>query len=356
MGVLITLDLGLSDSVFSPFENRYLSQKPVFQWDDLISGRYTENYESYLTDQFVFRNEWMGLKVSLEKVLLKKENNEIVFGKEGYLFNKYISLPDRFFSNVKILNQFIETYENENIFLAIAPNSYAILEDLTPRGLYNVNQAKWLKWLEDEVILQEENFIDIYESLKKHQEDYIYYRLDHHWTTLGAFYAYEAFAKKAGLSPMSLDAFNPEVIEGFYGTFYSAAKRKEGAEDFIFYDPSLDADFYIDGILQPSIYHLKFAEGRDKYGMFLHNNPARASIHTHLETEKKEKRLLIFKDSYANSMIPFLTNHYTHIEIIDLRYYHGSVETLMDEGWDDVLFLFNFISFSNDPHLIKLNY
>lgn len=65
---------------------------------------------------------------------------------------------------------------------------------------------------------------------------------------------------------------------------------------------------------------------------------------------------MIFKESYANSMIPFLTNRYTHIEIIDLRYYHGSVKTLMDGGWDEVLFLFNFISFSNDPHLIKLNY
>lgn len=356
MGVLITADLSIPNRVFSEFENRYLSQKPDFRWDDLISGRYTQNYENYVADQFVFRNKWMELKVFLEKALLKKENNNIVFGKDGYLFNKYITLPDEFFTNVELLNKFIETYEKENVYVAIPPNSYAVLEKLAPIGLYNVDQAKWLQWLEEELNLPKGKVVNLYEALKKHDDEYIYYRLDHHWTTLGAYYAYEAYAKQVGFSPMPLEEFNPEVIEDFYGTFYSAAKRKEGHADLIFYDPNLDADFYLDGVLQPSIYDLTFTKGRDKYGMFLHNNPGRASIKTNLNSEIREKKLLVFKDSYANSMIPFLTKHYSQIEIVDLRYYNGSVGALMEEGWDDVLFLFNFISFSNDPNLVKLNY
>ncbi|WP_018248391.1 DHHW family protein [Orenia marismortui] len=356
VGIITIVNLLLPPRSFSEFENRYLSQKPDFHWNDLISGRYTEKYESYVADQFIFRNQWMGLKAFFEEALLKKENNNIIFGKKGYLFNKYLTLADNFFTNVETLNSFLQIYKDQNIYVAIAPNSYTILEDLVPIGLYNVNQAKWLQWLKEELNLSDRRFIDLYQALKKHTNKYIYYRLDHHWTSTGAYYAYEAYSKEVGFLAVPLEKFTPKVIEDFYGTFYSAAKKKKGKADFIWYDPHLDANFYVDGVLKSSIYDLSFADGRDKYAMFLHNNPSRASIKSHLNSKTDRKKLLVFKDSYANSMIPFLTNHYAQIEIIDLRYYNGSIAALMNESWDHILFLFNFISFSKDPYLVKLKY
>lgn len=356
VGTLTMVNLFIPDQLFSQFENRYLAQKPDFQWEQLISGKYTAKYESYVSDQFVFRNNWMQMKGFFEKALLKKENNNIIFGDNDYFFNKYLELPDSFFTNVDLIHQFIKRYEDQNIYVAIAPNSYTILEKLVPKGLYNVDQVKWLKWLEHELASSGGTVVDLYESLKEHDDEYIYYRLDHHWTTLGAYYAYQGYGKEVGFLPIKLEEFTPKVIEDFYGTFYSAAKRKTGNADFISYYPELDADFYLDGELKSSIYDLTFAQSRDKYGMFLHNNPAISSINTDLNSKVEDKKLLVFKDSYANSMIPFLTEHYTHIEVVDLRYYNGSVSDLMDKEWDDVLFLFNFISFSKDPNLVKLKY
>ncbi len=349
-------DMLFPAKIFSESENRYLAQKPEYTWEKLISGEYAEDYEEYIGDQFIYRDRWMELKVKTEQGFLKKENNDIIFGKDGYLFNKYIKLPDRFYKNVDLLKNFIKENKEENIFIAIAPNSYQILKDKVPKGLYNVDQEKWIQWMKDELNLKENNFVDLYSSLKKHKDEYIYYKTDHHWTTSGAWYAYETYSKSAGFLPISEDELDPVYIEDFYGTFYSSSPKGKDSQDKIWYYPSLDGKAIIDGEVKDSIYDLKYIEGKDKYALFLHNNPGRVLIKSQESGVLRGKRLLVFKDSYANSMIPFLINHYEEIQVIDLRYYNGRVKDMLEEGWDDILFLFNFSFFSDDSNLLKLKY
>lgn len=334
-------------NAFSETENRYLEKKPEWSYKALMSGTYSEKYEAYVSDQFPFRHQWMRLKAASEKAHLRKENNNIVFGKEGHLFNKYIVLGEAFEKNVATLKAFSEEAKIPVSFMLV-PNGYAVLSDLVPKGLYNVNQDLWLDLLSAEM---GDDFIDVRPFFKRDKP--LYYRLDHHWTTFGAHKGYEAIAAHKGFTPYAWESFKLTQVRDFYGTFYSAAKRFDGAADVIDVPLISGMSFYIDGEEKASMYDMTFADVRDKYGLFLHNNPGRSTLKG---LNPGGKKALVFKDSYANSLLPFLAMHYDAIEIIDLRYFRGSVSTLMAESWDEVFLLYNFISFSEDRHISKLRY
>lgn len=332
---------------FSETENRYLAKKPEWSYRALLSGKYAEDYEAYVSDQFPFRNQWMRLKSVAEAVQLRKENNDIVFGKDGHLFNKYIVLGDYFEKNLDLIKAFAQKSDQAVSFMLV-PNGYEVLSNQVPKGLYNVNQGKWIDFVSQDL---GDDFIDPRPFLKG--DSLLYYRLDHHWTTYGAYRGYLALANEKGFEPVAWELIEKTIVPDFYGTFFSSAKRFKGSPDVIEVPKILGAEFFIDGEKMPSMYAMDYASSRDKYGLFLHNNPGRSTIKG---LNPSGEKLLVFKDSYANSLLPFLSMHYETIEIIDLRYFRGSVSEIMEEPWDEVLFLFNFISFSQDRHLSKLNH
>lgn len=351
LALLFLTDIFLPDKIFSQSENRYLARKPEFTLSALLKGDFTSDYEKYIDDQFVLRDQWMLLKVRAEKALMKKENNATVFAKDGYLFNKYLKIGGSFERNSNLLLDFAKTYPDRKIYLGIAPNSYEILSDKVPRGLYNVNQKEYLEALGSNLV-----FLDFYQALAAQKDQYIYYKTDHHWTIDGAWYAYESFCKEAGLEAVKKDLAR-DCVDDFRGTFYLSSDKSEARKDKLCWYPDLDAPVIIDGVEKDSLYDFSYLKGRDKYAIFLHNNPGMGLIKSDqpsLSGKDKRGRILIFKDSYANSFIPFLTENYEEILVLDLRYFNGSIAEIMAEGWEEVLFLFNFISFADDPYLLKI--
>lgn len=100
---------------------------------------------------------------------------------------------------------------------------------------------------------------------------------------------------------------------------------------------------------RPTLYDRTALDGKDKYQVFFGGNHAMVDIST---TNDKGRRLLIFKDSYANCFVPFLLPYYTEIVMIDPRYYYDNVQTLMNnKGITDVLFLYNMDTFLTDNSL-----
>lgn len=356
--LLSGLDVLAPDKVFSPYENRYLEEKPTLSLEALIDGSFTQNYETYIADQFVFRDQWMQAKIETETLLLKSENKSVIFGKEGYLFHKYLELGKNYEKNLGYLEDFIAAHPQKEIILTLAPASYQILDDKTPYGLYNIDQDPWLDDFEDRLssgqVAGQAQVVDLRPSLRQHKSDYIYYKTDHHWTTSGAYYAYRDLAAVLGLRAKDLESFEKKKVHDFQGTFYAASPRQPASTDTIWYDPSLDQDLSvrIDGEEKGSLYDLDQLDGRDKYALFLHNNPARLTIKNKY-AEKKDS-LVVFKDSYANSMIPFLSQHFARIEVIDLRYYLGDIQALLKETKGQILFCYNLISFAEDKNLVKL--
>lgn len=350
---LLLLGLSLVDMLtpsraFSELENRYLTQRPSFSLDALFSGRFTPSFEAYVDDQFLARESWMQLKSHAEALQGKTENNDVIIGKDGYLFHKWITIPEQFHRNMEALKAFEAMYPHMDIAFLLAPNSYTVLSDKVPKGLYNVDQAQLIS---DAYAQLKAQGIDTLQALKGIEN--AYYRLDHHWTTLGAYEAYKAYCLSRGLIPVEATQWQRHEVPHFYGTFYSAAKRFDGKSDTIVYYDMPHARVWIDGDEKGGLYDLSFTKGKDKYGLFLYNNPAHLTIKSTYPDARGH--LLVIKDSYANSMIPFLTAHYETIDVIDLRHFNGRVSSLLSENtYDDLLILYNVVTFSEDIFIRKL--
>jgi hypothetical protein len=347
--VILMLDFLGPIRVFSAYENRYLTQRPSFKWDDIVDGKWMLTYEEFINDQFMLRDEWISLKSLSERFLMKKENNGIVFGDDGYLFEKLMGLNDQTLLNLRYLAEFAELV-NAPLTSMIIPNSYAILPHYLPKGVPLLDQLSLIeKWDEKLDLL----LIDA--QLKANVSKQLYYRNDHHWTLEGAYVTYTVLCEKWNLTPLPFASFSVEYAPDFLGTYYAKAKPPQVNPDRLgFIDPVIDS-YIIGNQSFPSLIDRSKLSTHDKYGAFLYGN---IGLSTVVVNEKEDpSRLLVIKDSYANSMIPFLTAHFDEIVIVDLRHFSGSLSAIMkSETFDQILFMQNFSNFISDAHLAKLRY
>ena len=353
--VIVTLNTTKKDIKFSESENRILAQKPKFSIDRLLEGRYTKKYEKYKVDQFVDRDGWMKLKSGVDLALGKNESNGIYKGSDDYLIESF-EVPDSEIvnRNIKAINDFNKKHKDINQYMLIAPNAVSILSEKLPPYAPVVSQKlvmdNFAKTLNKGI-----NYIDVYNTLDKHDKEYIYYKTDHHWTTLGAYYSFLEAAKAMDLE-VKKDYYNVErVSNDFYGTLYSKSGYEVKTPDYIdVYLPKDENDEYVVNYVEEqkksaSFYDSEKLETKDKYGMFLGGNHPVVKIKT---TSKEDRKLLVFKDSYANSFVPFLTQYFSDIIMVDPRYYYDDIEKLIEEeGISDILYLYNANTFFSDTSL-----
>ena len=326
----------------------------------------------------------------------RTEGHGVVYGKDHQLLEKLQvveSKPSNSGTNVveernlkrsvDIMKSFLQMYDQEITF-SLVPNAYAVLEDKVPYAFPGINQEEETQRIYQELSQTDEQLttIDFTEVLKEHQDEYIYYRTDHHWTTLGAYYAYTEYCREKGLTPVELSELEKHEVSDFYGTFYSKAKRPGQPSDTItWYDVPIDNFSFTANLLQDkelsqlgevveqdgeellsvdTLMDERKFQTRDKYAAFTWGNPGYAKItssHNLNHTEGKTSRLLIIKDSYANSMIPYLTYNYDEIVVVDLRYLSKSVKDLMQQDFDDIFVMYNFSTFlTENSSLARLKF
>lgn len=239
----------------------------------------------------------------------------------------------------------------------LVPNSVKINEDKLPSFAPAYNQKKVIDYINSRV--NNVIAIDALSSLKEHKDEYIYYKTDHHWTTKGAYYVYREFCIEKNIIPMEPDDFNIKTVsDDFYGTLYSKFPLSFIKPDFIeAYYPKKSPVYKVDYIdtkgMSTDIYEKKHLFKKDKYSFFIDGNHSLLSIKAGCG---KGKRLLVIKDSYAHCFVPFLTNHYGEVHMIDLRYFNSSVDDYINEkGIDEVLILYNASFFSKEKSIKKLN-
>lgn len=332
----------------SELENRDLVKFPEFHLKTLIENEYTPKIEDFTEDHFIMRNSWISLKSISESLLGKNENNGVVYGKDGYLFTKSLK-PDveQREKNITALEKFISTNSDKNINVMVVPTAPNILTQYVEDGS-PVNKA-------DELISQIKERIDskyifdVTDTLKSHSEESIFYRTDHHWTSLGAYYSYNDYMTNIGKSPKAKEDFNFVNVDNFLGTHYSKAKNFNVEPDTMTYVEN-NSQIEINGNLSP-IYDYDKLDTRDKYAMFLRGNNAFSSVKGN-GTDK----ILIIKDSYANSFIPFMTDDFSQIDIVDMRFYNSSVNKLVKENnYQQILFLYNSETFDTETTIPKIN-
>jgi len=349
IGVFSVLDLLNPVKAFSEFENRYLATRPSVSVDEIISGDFMKDYEAYVNDQFVLRNTWINLKSINEKLLLKKENNNIVFGDEGYLFDKVFNTPSDIERQLMYLEEFLTMHEDQSITGMIIPNSFSVLSHLRPEGAPFIDQLSMIDdWNE------RFGFLDINETLLNHNDEAIYYKSDHHWTLRGAYLAYYDLVRSLEIEPVDYNELEISLEDGFLGTYYNRARPLGYEEETLsYFEPDiLYYDVYTEQ--HDSLIDHNAFEIRDKYRAFMHGNIGFASV---VMDEIVEDKILIIKDSYANSMIPLMTAHFDQIDVVDLRHFSGSLTALIEsEDYDHIVFMQNFMQFSTDATLARLRY
>ena len=347
----------LPDRVFSEAENRMLQQKPRFTWDNLISGKFSLAAENYLADQFVFRDLWVGVKSAAELVLQKKDNNGVYFGKDGYLLQKPDKLNRELLEeNIAAVNEFAGKVPARVYFLP-APASVQILDDRLPPFAAPRQTLDHL-YLVREKLASGIHFIDTCHALNSHKQEYIYYKTDHHWTSQGAYYAYREAGSVMNFKPLDLSDFSVEqACDDFYGTLYSKSGHRFVQPDAIeLFEPKKKFSCRVEYVQEKrsveSFYATEHLQKKAKYAVFLDGNHPLIRITTQNDTGRK---LLVIKDSYANAFIPFLTNHFDEIHIIDLRYFNSPPLPYIEQyGLNEVLFLYSSLSFAEDPTLRKI--
>ncbi|WP_302623768.1 DHHW family protein [uncultured Clostridium sp.] len=355
------IDIINSPNEFSELENRKLSQMPILSLKSYIDTSFSSDYEKYINDQFFLRDNWIDLKSRIEYLLGKRENNDIIFGKENYLFKKFTTFNDEMLeNNLNSIITFTNNYNKEVDFFII-PNSYAVYDELTPRYLPLVDQLSLINSINSYLSLKSNdhiNTINVAEELLKNKDDYIYYKTDHHWTSYGAYLAYLTYMDYLGLEIVDINNLEKITINNFLGTYYNRSKYFKADSDFITYYNILGLHIEIDGKEQLSLMDLDKFKGSDKYSAFLWgNNGLTKVINENISEERKGSSILIFKDSYANSFIQFLSYNYEIIDIIDLRYFKESIRNFMkDKDYNEILIMYSFNNLSTDINIRRLKF
>lgn len=217
------------DKGFSEMENRYLQQKPVFSLESLFDGSFTKETESWVTDQFFWRDGFIGVKAQSEYLIGKRDSSGIYFAKDGYLIEKHEPTSinqSQTEKNLSHLSHFAQMAQEKlgqgRVQVMIVPTAGEILFEKLPPYAQEFDQGKLLDRIKS--MLPEGVFLSVEDELRAHKEEYLYYKTDHHWTTDGAFYAYQAWRESTGREvPMKEDYTREQVSDSFYGTTYSKA-------------------------------------------------------------------------------------------------------------------------------------
>ena len=354
IGAFFILNIALPDVEFSQQENRYLQMLPDFSFRALFDGDFTSDFESYTTDQFAFRDTWTALKARCELLSGKKENNDVFYCGNDTLITRFTAPSNEEIDEKMVFVNALAEQSEIPVYFGLIPGASDINASLLPENAPCDSQQAVIDraYSESKAVN-----IDFSSALRAHSGEYIFYRTDHHWTSLGAFYGYEAICEAMGLPAPSLSDYDRQVVtDQFYGTTYSSSGfawvRPDEIETFVPDDGTVTVMSY-EGVQtsEGPLYDTSYLDVKDKYSMFLGGvSPLRS-----IETGRDGPRLLIVRDSYSDSLAPFLLENFSRVDLMDLRYYRSDLyHYALDNDFDMILVLYSVSNFSTDNNLFLL--
>lgn len=340
----------------SEMENRYLTLCPEFTWEGFLNGEFTEQFETYTADQILGKDLFVKTNVAVNRGFGISEINEVYIGKDGYLIQDYQEPDAVLEENLNYIQMFAEKNPEIDMTMLIVPNANEIYPEVLPEFAETYSQTEIMEQIK-RTLGNHISVVDATEPLLNHKEEYIFYKTDHHWTSLGAYYAYEALSPVLQVEPTSMDAFHRVTItEPFYGSLYSKAPvfTQECDSVELFLNPSgeYSVNYQVEGTTTDSMFAMEYAEQKDKYAIFFGGNYPLTIIESNSDNEEK---VLIIKDSYANCLVPMLADNFSEIHMMDLRYYHEDVtDYLQEHDIKRVVFIHNIDFISTDNNFLWL--
>lgn len=348
--MLFTPDRAQSES-----ENRPLAQKPVFSLAALADGSYMRDFESYLTDQFPQRDGWVRLRALFATLTGAREQNGVYRTQSGFLLERQTAPDEAQQAEITAaIRGFLKKHGELKSGMILAPNASCLLKDEMPYGLTLPDQQKQLKDAHAQLKGVNLKWVSCLKRFEGADPHTLYYRTDHHWTTRAAFRAFLGLSEAWKLGAKEKDFTFYPVTNDFSGTLastYGEHRLRDTVEVCIPKHTKGTYTVYYEtqGKKTATLFDAEKLEQKNKYEVFLGGNFDKVIITSTADTERT---LLVFKDSYANCLLPMLTPYFSKIVVIDPRYFTDSVSAVMDEmTFTHVLFLYNLNTFLEDHSL-----
>ena len=338
-----------SDDAVSESERRPLKQFPTLNVEEVLSGRFQSNFESYTLDQFPLRDTFRTLKALAVRDLFREKDNNGIYVADGYAAKLDPTLNESSLDHAADRFRYVyETYFKDtgaNVYLSVIPDKNYFLA--AENGYPVMDYDKLFALVQEKTDFAQ--YIDLTDALSLSS----YYRTDTHWRQ-------EALVPVASLLADAMDVsiptdFTPVTLDTpFYGV-YRGQSALPLAPDGLTYltNDVLDAcrvyDYENSAYLP--VYTLEKADGSDPYEIFLSGPKSLLRIEN--PNAKTERRLIVFRDSFAASLVPLLAEGYSEITLVDIRYLSPTMlDKFIDLTAQDVLFLYS-ASVLNDSSTIK---
>lgn len=407
VGMILSLIIPLRPS-FSEKEKRELAKFPEFSVSSLVSGEFFKGVDAWFSDTFPLReamitvnskiNEMHGFgdriyglnnevsipddpkhegekdttePVSAEETeppipdqideVTQALSNIVVIGNAGYeyfTFNKTVA--DKY---VSVINKTTASLKGQSrVFSMLVPTSIDIMiSDNVRKNINSSSQSDAMDYIYS-ALNEDAVAVNIYKTMRMHRDEYIYYRTDHHWTALGAYYAYCKFAETAGFTQRSLDRFTKESYGDFLGSFYSdtnSSSMKKEPDELIAYVPKYETKLTATNS-KGVTFNWKLVNDVSDYASSLKYSAFTAGDNPYTEIEnlskEKGKTCFIVKESFGNAVIPYIVGHYKKVYVVDYRYYKGGILTLAkDKKANDVIFINNMSAVRNTDLIERMS-
>lgn len=359
VGVMLLYYVVSPDKDVSEGENRPLQKRPSFTLSSFADGSFMDSMEKWLSDQFPLRDKAVTFKTLLDRTLGKKEQNGVYFGKDGFLFEKGSEYDEeRIIKTTSSMKSFIKKYGIENSAVIISPNALELLPEYLPEFVKEESQQEMLSDIKKKLKKSGADWIDCYKILSS-QEDraQLFFRTDHHWTTRAAYAVFKKLKSEWELEEKGVKFKFYTVTDEFQGTLASSSGTDTVTDKIEICMPEKKDMSYVavwesQALRKATLFDKTKLNTKNKYEVFLGGNFDKVEITTN---NGNMKSLLIFKDSYANSMIPMLTPYFSKIVIVDPRYYSDEIDNLVnDNDFTHLLFLYNVNTFLEDTSIEKV--
>ncbi|MBR6297017.1 MAG: hypothetical protein IKR40_11135 [Treponema sp.] len=343
---------------YSENENRYLEEFPKLSFDSIKDASFMKDSENYVSDHFILRDFFMTVKTVYERMTGRNQVNKIYMCDDGYYIEEYDGLKNtkRIEGAIKRL---AEKSTGANVRVMLVPTAVTICDDKLPATAKNADQLADIKRIENDLSGIRAEFVDVSDALRNARSEQIFYKLDHHWTTLGAYTAYRELAKSFGFEPIERNQFEEKIVStDFKGSFYSKVNdllaKPDSIVEFRSQRLSLNVKYPDRKLETDKLTADEYLEKKDKYSYFLNNQNSFVEVHN--ENAQSPRTLAVVKDSYANCMISFLAEHFSTIYVFDTRFYRNKVTDFINENnVSDVLFLYNMHTIDTDTGINTIN-
>ena len=363
IAAMLILFLVLPKKDFSPSEKRYLEKAPAVSAAKIFSGEFEKSFESFISDHTAGRNFWVGFNAYFCKALGNNAPKGVYYGKDDYLINDPAEM-NNFSRNIGFLEEFAQDVKERTdtpVTVAVAPSTGYVCADKLPKYHYTYHDDKAFGQMN--AVFTTAGFADLRSCLKNAYSEghQVFYRTDHHWTAYGAFAAYQELGDVLGYKPLAENAYTKTSYPDFYGTTYSTSGFWMIPPDEIevWDNPANDDSVSVtitDGdkvIEQKDMFFYDHLDEDDKYPVYLDGNHP----YTVIKNPKadSDKKLMVIKDSFAHSLVPYLADHYSEIIMVDLRYFANPLSDIVEkEKVDQVLVLYSLDNLATDDSVGRI--